>query len=378
MDDWSTVRLCKAFGYASSCAAWLLMHLAYASPVMAQELHWYRGNTHTHTVNSDGDSTPQAVARWYREHGYQFLVITDHEYLTDVTPLNGVAGALGKFLLIPGEEITQTIEDKSAVEGKRIVHVNAINPNHEVHALGPLDEAGTSRIAPAGTTVAEALAHSIREARSAGALVEVNHPNSLWSIRSEDLQPVEGPYLLEIWNPNSNNLGGTDDSGHVSPSTEALWDSLLSRGRVVWGVGCDDSHFFHQYHFENREAATPGKAWIMVRARELSLQAIVDALTRGDFYATTGIALNDYAASRQEIALAIKQSPLPDQDSDTRYQTTFSGSNGRTLAIVPGLTPRYRVRGDEGYVRAVVMDSDGRRAWLQPMFLAAAAAPSPR
>ena len=26
---------------------------------------WYKGNTHTHTLNSDGDSTPDDVVRWY-------------------------------------------------------------------------------------------------------------------------------------------------------------------------------------------------------------------------------------------------------------------------------------------------------------------------
>ena len=31
-------------------------------------MHWYKGNTHTHTLNSDGDSTPDDVVRWYREH----------------------------------------------------------------------------------------------------------------------------------------------------------------------------------------------------------------------------------------------------------------------------------------------------------------------
>ncbi len=25
--------------------------------------------------------------RWYREHDYQFVVVTDHEYITDVAPL---------------------------------------------------------------------------------------------------------------------------------------------------------------------------------------------------------------------------------------------------------------------------------------------------
>jgi hypothetical protein len=30
------------------------------------DLHWYKGNTHTHTLNSDGDSTPDEMVRWYR------------------------------------------------------------------------------------------------------------------------------------------------------------------------------------------------------------------------------------------------------------------------------------------------------------------------
>src|SRR5688500_12613848 len=57
---------------------------------------WFKGNTHTPTLNSDGDSPPDVVVRWYRENGYQFVVITDHEYLTDVAPLNALLGATGR------------------------------------------------------------------------------------------------------------------------------------------------------------------------------------------------------------------------------------------------------------------------------------------
>ena len=44
---------------------------------------WYKGNTHTHTTESDGDSPPEYVARWYRDHGYDFLVLSDHNVFTD-------------------------------------------------------------------------------------------------------------------------------------------------------------------------------------------------------------------------------------------------------------------------------------------------------
>src|SRR5215213_1525054 len=67
---------------------------------------WFKGNTHTHTLNSDGDSTPEDVVRWYREHGYAFLVLTDHNFLTSVDGLNAVHGAEERFLVVKGEEIT--------------------------------------------------------------------------------------------------------------------------------------------------------------------------------------------------------------------------------------------------------------------------------
>ncbi len=51
---------------------------------------FFRGNTHTHTWNSDGDSPPDAVLLWYRDRGYHFVVITDHEWVTDVAPLNAL------------------------------------------------------------------------------------------------------------------------------------------------------------------------------------------------------------------------------------------------------------------------------------------------
>jgi hypothetical protein len=71
-----------------------------ALPANAQTQRWFRGNTHTHTLNSDGDSPPDSVARWYRDHGYAFLFITDHETLTDPAPLNARFGKPGAFLLI--------------------------------------------------------------------------------------------------------------------------------------------------------------------------------------------------------------------------------------------------------------------------------------
>ena len=52
-------------------------------------LRWFKGNTHTHTTESDGDSSPEYVARWYKEHGYDFLVLSG---TTTSSPTHGRCG----------------------------------------------------------------------------------------------------------------------------------------------------------------------------------------------------------------------------------------------------------------------------------------------
>lgn len=65
--------------------------------------HWFRGNLHTHTTNSDGDLPPDVVTAWYRDAGYDFLALTDHDLLTHP---DSVKHAAGEMLLIRGEELT--------------------------------------------------------------------------------------------------------------------------------------------------------------------------------------------------------------------------------------------------------------------------------
>lgn len=365
--------------HSRKCVAVTLALLATAKVCFGQiptppELHWYRGSTHTHTRGGDVDGTPDFVARWYREHSYQFVVITDHEFVTDVDPLNALFGKPGQFLLMRGQEVTQIVSDPTHPDGLRHAHVNAINPTRVVMPItsAPVTEGMTlNRVVAKGITMTEAYTRNMVAIRAAGGIPQVNHPNYQWSARLDDLLPVPQAFLLEVWNgyPTSNNLGGVDEAGHVAPSAEALWDALLSKGRIVWGIASDDSHTYHQ--FDDREAPTPGKAWVMVRAAALTAEAITDALQHGHFYASTGVTLQSYTVSAKEIAIKIQQplDPNPIFGRATRYMTRFVGIDGRVLAEMPGLSLRYGIRGDEQYVRASIIDSDGRKAWTQPVFL---------
>ena len=150
-----------------TCALMLLgsCHTAtIATGDIAPAQMWWRGNTHTHTLWSDGDDFPEAVAEWYKRSGYHFLAITDHNTLASGErwlriPSSGPARDAytkyrerydaswveerrsgdtllvrlkrfpeyrarveqgGHFILVPGEEITQYLAGKGA-------HMNALN-----------------------------------------------------------------------------------------------------------------------------------------------------------------------------------------------------------------------------------------------------------
>jgi hypothetical protein len=298
--------------------------------------YWYKGNTHTHTLNSDGDSTPDDVVRWYREHGYQFLVLTDHNFLTSVEALQALHGADEKFLVVRGEEVTDKFGDQS-------IHVNGLNLGTLVPPQG-------------GTSVRDVMQRNIDAVRKAGGVPHINHPNFRWSISTEELQQVRNNRLLEIFNghPTVNNAGG----GGV-PGLEEVWDAILSSGTLLYGIAVDDAHTFKDPG--NPAVAAPGRGWVVVRSPRLEPAALMDALERGDFYASTGVELSDVETTTDRMRVLVRAT------SYSKYRIQFIGRKGQVLqeSVEPSAT--YTFRGDEGYVRARVLESNGRMAWVQPV-----------
>jgi len=315
--------------------------LAVAANVPAQNqpaLHWYKGNTHTHTLNSDGDSTPDDVVRWYRENKYDFLVLTDHNFITSVDGLNALHGADEKFLIVKGEEVTDAFQGKS-------IHINGLNVSRLVSPQG-------------GKSVVDVIQRNVDAIRDAMGIPHINHPNFGWSITVDDLKQIRNDRLLEIYNghPLVNNLGG----GGV-PGMEEVWDTILSSGKLIYGIAVDDAHTFKQPW--NPDVAKPGKGWVVVRADRLSAASILAALERGDFYASTGVELESYAATDESVTVAVKTAPT------SKYRIQFIGRNGRQLQENVSSPAVYQIRGGEGYVRAKVIESNGRYAWTQPKLL---------
>jgi hypothetical protein len=302
----------------------------------AAAARWLKGNLHTHTLNSDGDSTPDDVVRWYRERGYQFLVLTDHNFLTSVDGLNALHGADNQFLVVKGEEVTQSITGKP-------IHVNGLDLDRLVPP-------------PGGTSIVEALNRAGDAIRAARGIPSINHPNFGWAITADEMRQVRNTRLFEVYNghPQVNNLGG----GGV-PGLEDLWDRILSGGQLLYGIAVDDAHHFKRPG--DPAASGPGRGWVYVRAPRFDARAIVEALERGEFYSSTGVVLDGYEATAKGINLRIKT------EAASKYRVQFIGREGKVLGEVANPVADYAFRGDEGYVRAKVIESNGKIAWTQPV-----------
>jgi hypothetical protein len=310
--------------------------------VQVPQAAWFKGNLHTHTLNSDGDSTPDDVVRWYREHGYHFVTLTDHNYLTSVDGLNALHGADDKFLVMKGEELSDSFERKP-------MHVNGFASESFIKP-------------PGGSSVVNMLQNMVDAIRAAKGVPSINHPNFGWAISADELQQVQRTRLFEVYNghPTVNNLGG----GGV-PGLEEVWDRMLSSGKMLYGIAVDDAHYFKRP--EDKTAPRPGQAWVYVRSPRLESRALLDALERGDFYASTGVELQAISSSTSSLTLTIKQ------QASSKYRIQFIGRQGRVLSEATASPATYTFKGDEGYVRAKVIESNGAQAWVQPVPVGATA-----
>lgn len=329
----SAVTLVAIFG---SIGPWV------ASAQPAEE--WLRGSTHVHAKPSGDSTVPvDGVIRWYEDHKYDFIVLTDHNRVT--APVN-----LAGLIVIAGSELTHNRNgcEGPAGDGTCRIHVNAIGAT--ARPLGKLD--WTDYHEKDRFTL---YARAIDEAVTLGApIVQINHPNWHWGMNSELLKAVanRGAQLVEIANSQFQTWNAGDPD---HPSVETLWDQVLSAGVMLWGVASDDAH---DYEPTGGGKYPAGGGWVVVRARR-NPQAILDALSAGRFYASTGVTLSRSEVANDELVVEIAS------EANHTYTIEFI-EQGKVVFTRTGLSGRRQIPRD-GYVRAVITRDDGKKAWVQPV-----------
>jgi hypothetical protein len=315
-----------------------------------------KGQLHAHTSASGDSHTPaSAAAEWYAQHGFDFVVFTDHNRVTEVDPPPGDP----PMLVFRGVELTQNLMDCSpppAPHEACLLHVNALFVGDDARWIFFGAPGSRARVDLYGRAVDRAIA--------LGGVAQLNHPNFQGGADAEVLYAAvqRGVTLVEIANEA---VDSRNDGGHGRPSTEELWDAVLTRGARVFGTATDDAHHYDdapRRRARGEVVYTGDRGFVMVRAArsEASIRA---AIAAGDFYASTGVLLDRLEMSPRAIAIDVRQDGLGAFGFDVI-------ANGKTVEHVEGLSLRLDPRRyAPGYVRVRVGDGARRHAWTQPVWL---------
>ncbi|MBU3672018.1 MAG: histidinol-phosphatase [Sinobacteraceae bacterium] len=389
-----------------------LSHGPSAERRIAAPAGWWKGNTHTHTWWSDGDSPPELVAAWYRERDYNFLVLSDHNrmqegelwYRLDTDAKRAAfesyrqgfgedwierreVGGFTEVKLKTLDEFRSFFEKRDTFIFMRGMEITDRFDTHPVHVNGVNLERPI--IPQGGKTVGEMLQRNIDAVREQGRrsgrpmFAHVNHPNFYQAITAEDLVSLNhdaGEGFFEVYNGHP---GVRNEGDARFPSVERMWDIVLSRRlgerntSITYGIATDDAHEYTKWGLRS---VNPGRGWVMVRAKRLTPDSIAAAMKRGDFYNSTGVTLNSVERSNSTLAVDIKADPgtnyviefvgtrrktnlagnavhVESKFDGGRASQTYDAAVGEVLLRVEGIKATYTLKGDELYVRARITSS---------------------
>jgi len=275
--------------------------------------HWYKGNLHTHTTDSDGKRTPEEAIALYRENGYDFIALTDHRQFCAPREAEGI-------LVLAGGEYNTGLLSREGV-----VHIVGIGMTED----------------PCGTTE-DGPQLLIDKVHKAGGIAIWAHP--AWSLNTpEFIEQYTGMDGIEIYN----SVSGFPRN--VRPDSSLITDMLAMRGRPLPLVAADDTHFYE---------ADACRSYIWVQAEDCTREAILAALRDGRFYASQGPQID---ARREGDRIVVETTPSASiaffSDSPWVNERVFLGENLTGAA--------YTVQPKDTFVRAEITDADGNKAWTQ-------------
>ena len=291
-----------------------------------------KGGLHCHTTRSDGAGDPADVIRLHKQNGYDFLAITDHRQYnyTDFAPEAGLT-------ILPGMEMDRKLPET----GIHWHHAVCIGPEKKDGNPYEQDQRFDSQQISTAAEFQEMLdwLHADKQ------LTIYCHPQ--WSgVSAREFEDLKGNFAMEIWNSGCVILDNVDTNA-------AYWDELLVQGKKIWGVATDDGHGMAEHCV----------GWVMVNSEDNSVAAIEKALAEGSFYASCGPEIHDFYV--EDGVAHIECSPVR-QIQFLHFRGPYRVINAPEGDSVTAGS--MKLNKNLNYVRATVVDEQGRRAWTNPIF----------
>lgn len=320
---------------------------------------WYKANLHCHTTISDGHQTPEEVKEYFKSRGYSAVCYTDHEVLIghedlcddEFVALHGYEVAVKKDIyrntatFMPVYHFNLIAESQSARRMPRFYKNNRSWPGKAkewAEKYGVYDE---NDLTEETVYDKEWISEYLTAVRDAGFLITYNHPQ--WSLQNcTDYVGLRGLHAIEAIN------GGC---WVLNDTTSLHYEQMLRAGMNVVPVGGDDNH---------REGGCC-LAWTMLKAPELTYDALIAAYKKGDCYASEGpeiLSLTVETGDHPDDAeIVVKCSPA---------HTVVLLSEGRACAVrrsmennVTEARFKYTPEAFGRYFRIEVRDAAGKHAY---------------
>lgn len=317
---------------------------------------WYKGNLHCHTTDSDGHLNESEVVQLYRENGYHFLAISDHDVFSDYRQEFNCED----FIILPAIEATAVLfkdEKRDRAERLSIHHIHGILGNKEMQKNAKKGLFSHHQKYPArefygawnGAKAAQELQDDLK---AHGCITIYNHP--VWSrVREEDFIYTEGLTALEIYN-----YGTVNESATGFDSLR--WDVMLRNGTHIFATASDDNHNDGLLH------DTFG-GYIMVKADKLSHESIINSIISGNYYSSTGPQIYDWGIKNNTVYV---ECSLVNRVNFMAGNYINAGGSVISKSGKDNITQaEFKLRGDEEYIRIECVDVYGKTAWSNPIFL---------
>ncbi|MBQ7821729.1 MAG: CehA/McbA family metallohydrolase [Clostridia bacterium] len=295
-----------------------------------------KGGLHCHTTRSDGAGDPADVIRLHHKNGYDFLAITDHRNYNYINYAPEVP-----ITIIPGMEFDSTFEQD---HGFRCFHTVCIGPSKEDGNGFEQDV----KLESAKTTCQEEYQPYLDDIHAKKNLTIYCHPE--WSnTPARYFEKLEGNFAMEIWNSGC-------AMGNECDMDAAYWDEILAQGKRIWGVAADDGHGMDRHC----------NGWVRVNA-ENNINAILEALENGAFYSSCGPEIyNFYIEDGKAVVECSPVERIRFHSTKHITRVTRSAAGDLTRAEI-GLDGGWQ--GPYDYIRATVIDKNGKFAWTNPIFI---------
>lgn len=316
--------------------------------------NWYKGNLHCHSTNSDGCLSPMEVAELYRNNGYSFLAISDHDIYTDYR------SELDRedFIILPAIEASAVLyKNEDRCERIAVHHIHGILGTKEMQLKAPKGlyahkEKHDISVYFKKWDGAKAAQDLQDELKAHGCVTIYNHP--VWSrVKEEDFINLEGITALEIYNFGTVNESGT--------GTDVLhWDTMLKNGRNIFANASDDNH-------NDGIVYDTFGGFIWVKAESLDHESIIQAIIDGNYYSSSGPKIYDWGI-KDGVAYVecseVNRINFMAGNYINAGNTVMCKSKEETITRA-----EFKLKGNESYIRVECIDKYGDTAWSNPIFL---------